>query len=248
VLLFVTSFYARYQNRSDDPIFPARNHIIPDPTGDPDIDDINNYWTNEEPHGAVLGCVEYAELCRTPSNDSCFDPWTDTTVTAIDDETYAAALGLLHSGYWPTIKTWISEELDATRKIIDVYISMPIAAEQWKLEAQRIFESSIVRAKLEVLELARGTRAGMQNFTDIMLDEMRGLCQKIKFQATGYKNLSVVGLLFAFLAPPLLAFPIGRRRLFLWPIYGIWKLGELSVMEKPLIYWPWAGIKVLGRG
>ena len=106
VLLFVTSFNIQLPVRSDDPIFPARDQVISNPTGDPDIDNMNSYWTNNEKHGAVLGCVEYIELCKTASNDSCFDPWEISQLPAVvDEETYATALALFQSGFWPTIKT-----------------------------------------------------------------------------------------------------------------------------------------------
>jgi hypothetical protein len=165
----------------------------------------------------------------------------------LDDETYAVGIGLLYSGNWKSINTRTSKELDATRKIVDVWISMPLAEEQWKLEAQRLFESSMIRARLEVLELARGARATMPHFTNRMLEKHRGVCRKIKFQTTGYKNLSVTGLLFAFLTPPILAFRIKEKPLFYWPIYHIWKLALLRVKNKPLIKWPWMGVMELGK-
>jgi hypothetical protein len=248
VLLFVTSFNIQHPVRSDDPIFPARDQVTSSPTGDSDLDNLRSYWTNNETHAAVLGCVEYTELCKTASNESCFDPWEISQLPAVvDDATYIAAMGLFHSGFWSTIKTRTSKELDAARKIVDVYISMPLAKDQWKLEVQRIFDESMIRTKLEVLELARGTRASIQNFTDQMPDSQRGICRKIKFQSTGYTNLCVVGLLFAFLSPPILALRIKKKPLFYWPIYIIWKLGKLPIKDKPLILWPWTGLKKLAE-
>ena len=247
VLLFVTSFNIRHPTRSDDPIFPARKHITADPTGNPDLDDLLNYWTNDEPHGAVLGCVEFAELCRTASSESCFDPWEYKNVGFLDEETYPPGIGLLHSGFWSTIKTRTSKELNATRMIVDSTISMPLAEDQWKLEAQRLFEMSMIRAKLEVLELARGTRAGMEGFTNQMGHSRRGICQKIKFRSTGYKNISLFGILLALLLPPVLAFSVKGKPVFYLPIYGILILANLPVKERPLIHWPWHMIKTLSN-
>jgi hypothetical protein len=248
VLLFVTCFRVEHPVRSDDPIFPFRTHNKVDPSGDPDIDEMRNYWTNEEQHGAVLGCVEYAELCKDASNASCFDPWMDNRpVSTLDDVTFATGKGLLYSGNWASINTRTSKELDATRKIVDIWISQPLEEEQWKFEAQRMFDSLMIRARLEVLELARGARASMPHFKDRMRDMHRGVCQKIKFQATGYKNLSVAGLLFAFLAPPILAFRIKKLPVFYWPIYSIWKLAHISIKDLPLVLLPWVGIKKIGQ-
>jgi hypothetical protein len=102
--------------------------VISNPTDNPDVDNLNSYWTNNERHTAVLGCVEFIELCKTTSKDSCFDPWEMSQLPAfVDDATYTAAIGLFHSGFWSTIKTRTSKKLDAARKIVDVSISMPLA-------------------------------------------------------------------------------------------------------------------------
>lgn len=244
----MTSFNVQHPVRSDDPIFPFRTQIKHDPTGNPDLDEMLNYWTNEERYGAVLGCVEHAELCKDASIASCFDPWKDNRpVSTLDDETYATGIGLLYSGHWASINTRTSKELDATRKIVDIWISQPLDEEQWKLEAHRMFESLMIRARLEVLELARGTRSRIPHFKDRMLDIHRGVCKKIKFQAAGYKNLSVAGLLFTFLFPPILAFRIKKFPIFYWPIYSLWKLARIPIKDMPLALWPWMGIKKVGR-
>ena len=211
----------QYHNRSDDPIFPARYNVTAEPTDSPDLDDLMNYWSNQEPHSSVLGCVEYALLCQNDSIASCYDPWLNPPRTRkMSDEEYAAFFGLVHSSFWSTIKTRTSNELDATRKIIDVHLSMPLEPGHWKFEAKRIFETQMIRARWEVLEIARGTRASTSGSENYMPEERRGVCQKIKFQATGHKNLSLFGLLLAAFLPPLLAFPLQKKKaLILWPFY-----------------------------
>jgi len=247
VLLFVTSFNIQHPVRSDDPIFPFRTPISPNTSVNPDIDQLATYWTNEEKHGAVLGCVEYAEVCAGVSNASCFDPWANPAMAPPDDDMYAVGLGLLYSGNWLGLNTRTSKELDATRKIVDVSLSMPLAQEQWKIEAQRIFEISMIRTRLEVLELARGTRSTQPGFIDVLPDVRRAICQKVKFQSVGYKNLSVAGLLFAFWTPPILAIRIQKIPLFYWPVYGILRLARLRVRDKLPIQWLWIGVKELYR-
>jgi hypothetical protein len=162
-----------------------------------------------------------------------------------DDDMYAVGLGLLYSGNWLGLNTRTSKELDATRKIVDVSLSMPLAQEQWKIEAQRIFEISMIRTRLEVLELARGTRSTQPGFIDVLPDVRRAICQKVKFQSVGYKNLSVAGLLFAFWTPPILAIRIQKIPLFYWPVYGILRLARLRVRDKLPIQWLWIGVKEL---
>jgi hypothetical protein len=214
----------QYHDRSDDPIFPARNHSTAEPTGNPDLDDLLNYWSNGEPHSSVLGCVEYALLCQNDSLTSCYDPWVNSPSLPepedVSDEEYGTFFGLMHSSFWSTIKTRTSNELDATGKIIDVHTSMPLKPGHWKLEAKRIFETQMIRARWEVLELARGTRASIDGFENYFPENRKDLCQKIKFQSSGYKNLSLFGLLLAAFLPPLLAVPLQKEKpLLLWPVY-----------------------------
>jgi hypothetical protein len=221
VLLFITSFNIQHHDRSDDPIFLARHQITSDPTGNPDLDDLLNHWTNNEPHSSVLACAEHAILCRNDSVVRCYDPWDHGPPSAeFSDEELLTFWGLMYSGFWSTIKSRTSKELDATRKIVDISISMPLDPNQWKLEAKRIFEMQLVRARWEVLEIARGTRASMPDFANFLDEDKREVCQKVKFQSTGYKNLSLFGLLLGAILPPLLAFPLRKKKpLILWPYY-----------------------------
>jgi hypothetical protein len=247
VLLFFTSFNINLPNRSDDPIFPARLHVDPPLTGDPNIDDLRNYWSNDEKHGGVLGCVEYAWLCKTASNESCFDPWDSNHIpNDIDDITYATGISLMHSGFWSGLPTRTSKELDATRKIIDISISLPLAAEQWKVEAKRMFEMFIIRTKLEVLELARGTRASMSNFTNRMPQQYKSICGKVKFQSVGYRNLSLVGMLVATLGPPVFVIPIRKKPAFYWVLYVVWGFATLFVKEKSVFHGVWMAMTAVG--
>ncbi len=127
-------------------------------------------------------------------------------------------MDLLHSGFWSIIQSRTSKELDATRKIVDVSISMPLDPHQWKVEARRIFEMQIVRARWEVLEVARGTRSSMAGFVNFL--GRKRVCQMIKIQSTCYKNLSLFGVLLSTILPPLLAVPVREKRpLILWPFY-----------------------------
>jgi hypothetical protein len=249
VLLFVAPFDVKYPTRSDDPIFPARKLVRGDASLSPGLQEFQTYWTNDELHAGVLGCVESAEIC-TPSMDRCGDPWLDTSLAYISDEMAATYVGMLHSGYWNSIQTRTAQVLDATRRIVDARISLPLDKAQWKLEARRLFEMSLVRAKLEVLELARGTRATNPGFLNYLDASMRGACTKIKLQAKGYKNLSFVGLMCALFGPLLLGLRVTEESEppIVWIITGIcFVCRVLCDTENPLLAWVVSGSRTLAK-
>jgi hypothetical protein len=174
-------FNVQYPEPSEDPIFPARMHISSNSTN-PAYIELGNYWLNREPHSGALGCVESATIC-TPSKDRCGDPWVDNSLPLISDEMNAVFWAMYHSGFWSTIRTRTALELDVSRRVIDATLSLPLAEEQWKLEARRLFEMGLVRAQLEALEVARGTRAELSGFKNFLDVNRRGVCHKVKFQA-----------------------------------------------------------------
>jgi len=103
---------------------------------------------------------------------------------------------------------------------------LPLEKEQWKLEVRRLFDMSIIRAQMEIVNLTRETFASEPDFVNRMPEVLRGVCSKIKFQATGYKNLSFVGVLSATLGPLLIGPSIKQKPPLFWIVVGIWWLGK----------------------
>jgi hypothetical protein len=190
-------------------------------------------WKNNALHASVLGCVELAEIC-TPSLDSCINPFNKTAFPWISwptyEETFAVWVGIAHSGFGNGFDTRGGQLLDATRRITNNRLSLPLEKEQWKLEVQRLFDMSIIRIQMEVFDIARGTYANEPGFKNFMSEVLNGVCSKFKFQATGYKNLSFVGVLSATLTPLLVGLSIKKKPPLLWIIIGIWWSGKC-------IYW-----------
>jgi hypothetical protein len=136
----------------------------------------------------------------------------------------------MHSGLATTLSTRGGYLLDATRRIVENHMSLPLEKEQWKLEVRRLFDMALLRIKFEMMFVVLGTRSSEEGFVKLLPTTLRGACEKYKFQANGYKNLSFVGMLAAALMPLLLGleFAVSSRRMPLvaWIVVGIWELAK----------------------
>jgi hypothetical protein len=72
---------------------------------------------------------------------------------------------------------------------------------------------------MEILAVARGDRSNFPGYTDILPHEYRSVCGKVKFQAKGYVNLSLVGIMCAIFLPML----VSVFRFIRFVVSRIWK-------------------------
>lgn len=127
-----------YSERSDDPIFPAL-----------DLAKNNESYQNSLSHATVLGCADTAEI-RHPDTGQIwilrnFTWWKTASpewrATPMKNVFYLMASALDHSNTWSAIK-YSANLLDAERKIATTSgTSLPLAREQWKVEARRFFDA-----------------------------------------------------------------------------------------------------------
>ena len=227
-LFFVQQHGIAYDGYSDDPIFPARLRK-PGRRGD-----WRDTWINNIPRANVLGCVSLAEIC-TPSRDKCIDAWKKFRPHS--PEMVLLRFGMLSSTFGGYLGAHTGKILDAASRVMDELGSIPLRKDQWKFEVQRLFGMSLIRAKMEVLELAHGTRSKEPGFTNYLAHE-RGICTMVKFRAEGYKNLSLMGVIIATFAPPLIGLPVRRRPPIMWLGVGVCRFGKIS---NSLLRWimPW---------
>jgi hypothetical protein len=101
-----------------------------------------------------------------------------------------------------------TQALDAQSKLVGTS-SLPLADEQWKVEIQKLFETSLARTQITARNLARGNPEGsFPGQKDLMDPRWKGMCSRYKFRSVGYKNISVsrffgfffVGLIFLVLS------------------------------------------------
>jgi hypothetical protein len=222
----------QYSEPSSDPIFPGQDRSDEVCSG---VD--LPCWVNMSPRPTVLGCVELAQVC-TPSGSECFDPWskdqanqTSWSNWATAEEAFLIWCGIMQSSFGNTLSTRGSYLLDATRRVVIDHMSLPLDKEQWKIEVRRLFDMAILRVKAEMLYVVQGTQSSEPGFVKLMTDKVTGACTKYKFQAKGYKNISVAGIMVVGLAPLLLGIEVGaspkRKPLIAWIVVGVWKLVKL---------------------
>lgn len=171
--------------------------------------------------------------------DTCYDVWApEFLADLVQDnssgaaERYLVAFALQNSDFGNTTATRHGFLLDATRRIVGNRLSQPLDTEQWKLEARRLFEMSLLRMKFEILAAARGDRAGFRNYTNILPPLYQEVCGKVKYQVNGFVNLSLIGLLCAILLPVILGLPLEKRTPIQWLLIGAYRMIRL------LIYFP----------
>jgi hypothetical protein len=231
-LAFVDTFNLEYPSPSYDPIFSA---TAPSTCRD----STQTCWKNSLQRASVLGCTELAQVCSSSKGGDCIDVWAPNAFTDLlsknwstAEEAFLIIFGLNYSDFGDTLSTRHGFLLDATRRIDGNRLSQSLSVnlEQWQLEARRLFEMSLLRVKMEMLAIVRGTRYG-PGYMDVLPGQYRGACRKFKFQAGGYKNLSFVGVLMVIFVPILVGLEIGENILLVWFLVGIWKLGKL--------FWIW---------
>jgi uncharacterized membrane protein len=133
-------------------------------------------------------------------------------------------LGLSYSNFGDLLSTRHGLLLNATQQIIGNRLSQALDPYQWKLEVERLFYMGLLRAKMEMLAVVRGTRANDTGYQDILPADRRGVCQKVKFQAEGYTNISFSGLLLAIILPLIFGFEIRENPPVIWGALGVWRL------------------------
>jgi hypothetical protein len=227
--IFISAVNLGYPARSDDPIFPARKHI-----------DEVDMWIDDRPHPSVLGCVELAEICpsENPVPGECSNPWGETYENRTTwmnwdtrEEAFLVWSGILHSSFGATLDTLRGFHLDATRRITFNRLSLALDPEQWKLEVRRLFDMAMLRIKIEMLYVVRGSRASEPGFEKLMVTALEGSCRKYKFPAQGHKNLSFMGILFATLGPLLMGLSIAERPPIAWIMIGTWRILDCAIFN-----------------
>jgi hypothetical protein len=90
-------------------------------------------------------------------------------------------------------------------------VSLPLDAEQWKVEIIQLFQTSLAKIQLYARNLARGS-PNIPPWSINLLDkypQIRGLCNLYKFKSISWRNISVSEFLAA-ISAGLVALFLGR--------------------------------------
>ena len=126
----------------------------------------------------------------------------------------------------------------------------PLPPEQWKVEARRLFEASLARIQVELVNTVRGTsNTPVEQFE--FPEEYRGMCSMGKFKSVGWRNVSVWGFSgLLFLAASISLASVQTKEEELWLIVALrlvaqatsWSSGK---MKRILRKWVWYPVKIL---
>ncbi|KUJ14512.1 uncharacterized protein LY89DRAFT_784443 [Mollisia scopiformis] len=123
-------------------------------------------YYNNSTRAGVLGCVDQYQICES-INGPCSAGSTQFTG---------------------------SEALDAQSKLNHM-LSMQLADEQWKVEAEKMFQTSLARMQINLFDFVRGTAAGYPGAYNTLPPEHRGMCAMVEIPTVGWRNVNLVGFL-----------------------------------------------------
>lgn len=208
-IFFITSSQKTYHpNERSEPIFPAHYNM---PKTSPI--DLSAWWINNSTKATVLGCVDGHQVCDMSENKCWGDadlPLTETQ-RSFEGQTlgiYNVLLSIMPlSNAHGAVSFRLAAGLDAQRKAGRGF-SLPLAEEQWKVEAEEMFKASLAAFQLGFYDFARGTYANIPGYA--RTTEAQAACGSIKINSIGWKNVDAV-LFWGILALCFVVFLFSRR-------------------------------------
>lgn len=192
--MFISALHILYLDSSSDPIFGADEKYLFE--GEP-----KPWWYKSDPRSGVLACIDYHQLC-SPDGKSC---WSVTE----DRENLPPGYWLMRlsmeaaSNIYDSIVGRLGSALIAQERVSQS-TSDGLRDDHWKLEAARLFATSLARIQYEAWSIASGEDRREEGFVDVTPDEARDLCGLFKFKSVGYANIDVLWLVILSLLSPLL--------------------------------------------
>ena len=209
-LFFVDSRAIVYSARSDDPIFPvtySHRHPV----------QFQVEWLNSKLASTVLGCTDEKYVRDQTSqrewyviNEWMYErhsnhrwnltspdligstplPYSKTDITALR----LIGLVLRFSDTGSAAIFARSQWLDAASRVVQSSRSLPLDPQQWQLESQKLFNTSLARIQTDVLYMARGRKLDPNiSAYELLDDSLVDPCRMIKIHADGSRNVSIIG-------------------------------------------------------
>lgn len=232
-LIFIHPQKISYLVPSDDPIFPAHTEFYIDSSDKP-------RWRYMGPHASVLACVD-TTLWRDPSTGSNWQPYLPEPSFVIEDShTRGGFLFMVYTLLWSNIYDTINYRLGgglAAQKLVHGWESLPLAKEQWKVEAKQLFETSLARIQIDAWNIAQGTAASYPGLQRLEVES--AVCDgTFLFMSQGWQNVNVTGSIWIGVLAVIfvvLAMPLYDGRLF---VQWLWVFATKTVPRFLLITIP----------
>ena len=189
------------------------------------------FYTDNSTVLRPLACLESTVICK-PDHTHCqtlgtpWDAHSTPKTRAGAQALYLAVVALSSSNMYSSIRARLGFGLVAATKLSQA-ISLPLAEQQGKVEARRLFQTSLAGAQIVLRDTARARWAkegGLINvFDKIKPEDRAGLCDMYLFHAAGWRNLSVVGMIITgttILIIQIVAFEVEGE---ITPVRSTWK-------------------------
>ena len=226
--MFISSHSIFYPYRREDPVFPAREKATFGQDYKGPI-----YYINRSTRAGVLGCVDEYQICKSLTGP-CWNNGnislisntpSDRSATEEESLVYLLKRALDFSTSCGSVQFRQAEALDAQSKIAHSQ-SLPLLLEQWKVEAEKMFKTSLARIQLNVYDIVRGTPASYGGYHDVMPTNYREICKMVKIPVLGRTNINFWGLLGTVLAVALV-----------WALSMRWKSASGEKMLMAVLLW-----------
>jgi len=192
--IFLVSSTELYSAPSDDPIFPAVPIRLRSSFG-------TMYWNDLKRH-TILACTNSIVL-RHPRSGAVWYPYFSSDGELIHSKwqnpPVVSSIAMLNFSvqipdHFPG--KYGLKDLFEVHKQKTVVTVAPLAREQWKVEARRLFSIKLARLQLDVAGIAQGLGRDLAGAHNILDEAGFGdACKDVKIQAQGWKNISVAGLI-----------------------------------------------------
>ena len=179
-----------------DPLFPSNDAYGNGP---------KRAYTNNSTRGNAMGCVDYIKVCNM-HEDVCWDNSNLTqaigsaTASTARNALFLLLYGLERSNAYFSM-AHNTDLLNATTSSMLFYQDR-LHEEQWKVEAEVLFQLSLARITIDIFDLARGTYKNFNSsgapgqsypLIDRLPKEFHGVCNMFAFHAEGYTNANAIG-------------------------------------------------------
>ena len=212
--MFISSCRIIYRGPSRDEVFPATEEY---PTG-------SGRFRNADTRARLLACIDWNQVCTPDDECSSMEVEQDCPgeskkkniekqpeygqdeehICSVDYEYTRAALR--QSTIFKSIHFRLGDALVAQEKVGD-YESFELDDEQWVIESQRLFNTSLARIQYDAFDIGIGSGHEKDTYerTDPVWITGNDMCNTYKFQLPpDYANINVWPSIFLLLIPPAL--------------------------------------------
>ena len=234
-IMFISSMHIFHIEPSRDPIFYADEPRYFEGLRKP-------YYYNSDPRARPLACVDTTELCSSDGK-TCWKMRSAVPANTPSTQAYwLMKWSLENSNTYQTIKWRLGAALLAQRRVSS-YLSMPLAPNQWEIEAGQMFATSLARTQYDTWAIATSEDRGRPGYIEVTPEEAKGqLCGLYKFKTIDYTNVNLaafIGLIVLSIAIYIMSWRVTSKRgiaiaTWVWS----WKSkssGESQKPSKPLV-------------